>query len=175
MYKYHRHRHHIGGLGIIDLTSVVATVSSYQSLDGSILPAAFYRLSLIPVSSDWDSNTLDDPLARWSILDKDSLLRCMHGSQALKQCRPSVGRLMCEQCFEISFSDEEAYSPYFEFIIKRLFDSTFRRLHPTTHADPLRLLLKCLDFRQMHELSKEHLSDGLCSECEVMLREGIVR
>ncbi|KAM5546268.1 hypothetical protein V8D89_000394 [Ganoderma adspersum] len=131
-----------------------------------ILPAAFYRLSLIPRYSA-------RPAARWSILDKDSLLRCMYGSQALKQYRPSIGAFMCEQCFEDSCFNEDMDSPCFDFI-ERLFDIMFERLHPTTHADPLGFLLRCLDFRKMHELSKEYFPDGLCRECEVTLREGII-
>ncbi|PIL28624.1 hypothetical protein GSI_08666 [Ganoderma sinense ZZ0214-1] len=138
-----------------------------------ILRAAYYRLSLIPVSSDWSSTAQHDAVARWSILDKDSLLRCMHGSQEITRYRPPVFAFMADPCIEEFYVHGETGSPCYEFIA-RLFDIVFDQIHPMTRPDPLRFLTKCLDFYKMSELSKEEFPDGLCVDCEETLREELV-
>ncbi|KAI1782984.1 hypothetical protein LXA43DRAFT_848584, partial [Ganoderma leucocontextum] len=56
-----------------------------------ILPAAFYRLSLIPLEHDWsEPGHTRKPLARWSMLDRENLVRCMRGCQKLSEYRPLV-------------------------------------------------------------------------------------
>lgn len=57
-----------------------------------ILPAAFYSLSLIPLTDDWDdkSDWPPNPRARWSLFDRENLLRYTRGCQMLNECRPCV-------------------------------------------------------------------------------------
>ncbi|KAM5546266.1 hypothetical protein V8D89_000392 [Ganoderma adspersum] len=136
-----------------------------------ILPAAFYRLSLIPVASDWNSRSSIDPLARWSILDRDNLLRCMHGSQALREYRPGPSDFLGDSCEEAMVQDDIITPCYY--FLRRLFEVVFDRGHPRDRADPLRLLPKCLGFSRMPELSEEEFPDGLCFECEETLCERI--
>lgn len=143
-----------------------------------ILPAAFYTLSLIPVAHDWDDGQLDwelqryEPLARWSILDRENLVRYLHGCQSLNQYRPRITHFMCNECRD-PFGMEEPVSNRCYQYIKRLFEVVWDHGPSQTHGDPLRLLAKCYKFRDMPELSKEHLPDGICEDCDLFLDNGL--
>ncbi|PIL28645.1 hypothetical protein GSI_08687 [Ganoderma sinense ZZ0214-1] len=140
-----------------------------------ILPAAFYSLSLIPLSDDWGNNSdwphpaRDHPLARWSLLDKENLLRYTHGCQMLNEYRPDVWRFMCEECaIQPGPLDVPGCKPVpCGLYIKRLFEVVWNpglRVS-VTHGDPLRLLTRCLKYDEMPELSKENFPHRLCEEC----------
>ncbi|KAM5546263.1 hypothetical protein V8D89_000389 [Ganoderma adspersum] len=139
-----------------------------------ILSAAFYTLSHIPITHDWDDKPREyhQPLARWSILGHENLVRCIHGFQSLIRYRPYPEHFMCDDC-NYSWRDMEGpgpvNSPCYQYI-KRLFDVVWDRAGPSlTHADPLRLLAKCCSYHDMPELSKEHFPDGLCEDCDALL------
>ncbi|KAI1787049.1 hypothetical protein LXA43DRAFT_740396 [Ganoderma leucocontextum] len=136
-----------------------------------ILPAAFYTLSLIPVAHDWSSEwcQYDEPLARWSILDKENLVRYISGCQSLDQYRPPITRFMCEECEDPFAMEEPVNNPCYEYI-KRLFEVVWDQRGPSlTHGDPLRLLAKCYKFYDMPELSKERFPHRICEDCQVLL------
>ncbi|KAI1787048.1 hypothetical protein LXA43DRAFT_740426 [Ganoderma leucocontextum] len=138
-----------------------------------ILPAAFYRLSLIPVASDWSSFSPHHPVARWSLLEKDNLLRCMHGSQALSRYRPPVSDFMGDRCAEAWLQDDRETSCYR--FIARLFEVVWNQgpSMDQIHGDPLRSLTKCLGFDKMPELSKAHFPDGVCMDCDEKLSDAL--
>ncbi|KAI1787050.1 hypothetical protein LXA43DRAFT_1031003 [Ganoderma leucocontextum] len=142
-----------------------------------VLPTAFYRLSLIPVESDWDTKSPwpHQALARWSILDRENFLRYIHGCQMLATYRPGVSRFMCISCIDL-WEDEDEAPPCYEFIA-RLFEVAWARTPSLTgtHADPLRSLAICAaEYCKMPELSKEHFPHGLCMACEDTLTAMLV-
>lgn len=60
-----------------------------------ILPAAFYRLATIDVANDWDlvpqiSQSNGELYARWSLCDKENLLRYMPDRRALEEYHASL-------------------------------------------------------------------------------------
>lgn len=60
-----------------------------------ILPAAYYQLARISVKADLDNRNANHSqrLARWSALDNSSLLRHLHGREALEEYSESFARL----------------------------------------------------------------------------------
>ena len=134
-----------------------------------ILPAAFYTLSLIPITHDWDANPQEyhEPLAKWSILRSENLIRYIHGFQSLNRYRPHPTAYMCEDCDDSWNVDSPGpvNSPCYQYI-KRLFDVVWDCARPSVaHADPLRLLAQCYNYHEMPELSEEHFPHGLCNGC----------
>ncbi|KAI1787051.1 hypothetical protein LXA43DRAFT_1031005 [Ganoderma leucocontextum] len=131
-----------------------------------ILRAAFYRLSLTPVTDYYLLRWPPEPLARLSALDKENLLRYIHGCQMLSKYDPSVTAFMCDECGEPwNVEDPPVDSPCYRYI-ERVFEVTRDKSPSPTHGDPLRWLAKCFDSYKMPELSKEHFPRGLCEECE---------
>ena len=66
-----------------------------------ILPAAFYQLSTMRVERHaWEDDVHGDTLsrARWSLLDKDDLLRYIRGCQTLWSFRADTEYFLCPQC-----------------------------------------------------------------------------
>lgn len=70
-----------------------------------ILPAAFYQLSLIPVAYDWSKQFDHKPLARWTMLDGENLLRCMQGCQVTRQYRPCISEFLSDGCEDVREPD----------------------------------------------------------------------
>ena len=147
-----------------------------------ILPAAFYTLSLIPIAYDWSSRMTYCPLARWSLLDRENLLRCMHGCQALRRYRPRALRFMSQYCVhadDIGDTDTPCYR-----FATRLFVTVFDRVDSEeglaapattpTHPDPLRLLGKCARYSEMPELAEERCPDQLCEACQHAMGKELV-
>ena len=73
-----------------------------------ILPAAFYQLAQTKLSHNWDDEGIKRdswmeslPLARWSLLEKENLVRCLQIFQALDDYRVDATALMSEKflCF----------------------------------------------------------------------------
>ncbi len=95
-----------GGRSVAD--SIPEPVSDILFAQGfpcpQIFPAAFHSLSLMPVTDDWGDNSdwlhraRNKPLARWSLLDRENLLRYTRGCQMLNAYRPEVSAFMCADC-----------------------------------------------------------------------------
>lgn len=132
-----------------------------------ILPAAFYRLSLIPAIFDYSVPLVHTPLARWSILDGDSLFKCMKGCQIFRQYRPHPSRFLSEGCADAWMIDDRETPCYRS--VARLIGVVFKEGPSATHSDPLHLLAKCSRYWEMWELSKERCPDRLCDYCEEVL------
>ncbi len=140
-----------------------------------ILPAAFYRLSLIPAGSDWGENTDRWSLsARWSLLDAENLLRYIHGCQFLHEYRPDPRYFMYSECVDIWImeGDEAIDHPCYKFIA-RVIEVVWDQRASPTHPDPLRLLTKCSDYDDMPQLSKKHFPQGLCTYCRSIIPKAI--
>ena len=136
-----------------------------------ILPAAFHALSLIPITDDWDAKPREyhKPLAKWGVLDKENLVRYIHGFQSLNRYRPYPTLFMCDKCDYSRGTDDPVNSTSYQYI-KRLFDVVWDKAGPSlTHADPLRLLAKGYKYHGMPELSREHFPDGICEDCDELL------
>ncbi|PIL28644.1 hypothetical protein GSI_08686 [Ganoderma sinense ZZ0214-1] len=139
-----------------------------------ILPAAFYTLSLIPITHDWDAKPREchEPLAKWSLLDNENLVRYIHGFQSLNKYRPHPIQFLCEHC-DVSWNMDGPAEPVnnssYDYI-KRLLDVVWDGAGPSvTHSDPIRLLAKCFNYYDMPELSEKHFPDGLCEGCDRLL------
>ena len=138
-----------------------------------ILPAAFYRLSLIPISADWKSFSPHHPVARWSTLDRDNL-RYVHGSQALARYRPSVPQFLGRACANAWFDDEKETTCYR--FAARLFEVAWKQSpQEANHGDPLRALGKCLGFDKIPELSKQQFPDDICADCDETIYWALVK
>ena len=131
-----------------------------------ILPAAFYALSLIPVANDWSRKLTYSRLARWSILDGESLFKCMQGCQALRRYHPFVPQFLSETC-ESAWEFESSNTPCSRFVT-RLFTVIFKEgPAAVTHRDPLRQLDRCSRYWEIPELSHEQCPDRLCEDCQI--------
>ncbi|KAI0685438.1 hypothetical protein C8T65DRAFT_712639 [Cerioporus squamosus] len=148
-----------------------------------MLPAAFYQLSRINYAHVWQNadrpRLAKVPVARWSLLDKDNLVRCMHGFQKLDDYRLHVLHLLSPECCpqEAWFYQEEyeavkANSSCFAFL-NQLILVVWDKRRSECQRDPLRLLSDCLDYLQFPELSREHFPNGLCDHCVKSFRETI--
>ncbi|PIL28623.1 hypothetical protein GSI_08665 [Ganoderma sinense ZZ0214-1] len=147
-----------------------AIMFAYEFGCPQILPAAFYRLSLIPVTHDWSSTRVDTLLTRWSLLDGKNLLRCMRGCQSFRLYRPQVTQFMCEDCARLPRDASPCYR-----YVERLFDGVFTEKASSTHRDPLHLLDKCRKYDDgMPELSLERCPDRPCDDCWETVHTGLV-
>ena len=134
-----------------------------------ILRAAFYRLSLTRATAYWGFSREwpPEPLERLAALDKETLLRYIHGCQMLSSYDPPITGLMCEECVEpwiVSEQEPPLEQPCYQYLA-RLFEVTRDTSPSPVHGDPLRWLARCFDYAKMPELSKEHFPHGLCEEC----------
>lgn len=145
-----------------------------------ILPAAFYQLARTSVKQDWDTakHMGLERLARWSLLDKEDLLRYLRGCQALDDyCdvmvyNERVGAVLSHGCRpwwswdgvdpEEAEEDDRSY-PCFEYV-QRLFQTVWKRRGP---RDPLRSLYDIMRHRETLSLAKTR--HDLCYECEPSL------
>ncbi|RDX52303.1 hypothetical protein OH76DRAFT_204983 [Lentinus brumalis] len=156
-----------------------------------ILPSAFYQLAQINFKDtwdtldrevslfDWDAQRINNtPVARWSLLEKDNLVRCLHGFQSIDDFRPEEHFLLSEHCFPTrERPDEDDYDvlrkqskcyAYLCELVKVVWGKGGRR-------NPLQLLLECLDYEKYPELSKERFPEGLCGHCRESLPTEIAR
>ncbi|KAL1938682.1 hypothetical protein VTO73DRAFT_11285 [Trametes versicolor] len=150
-----------------------------------ILPAAFYRLASIDVANDWDTvlsqlfNCSTTVLfARWSLCDKEDLLRYAHGRQSFAYYHATVyARLRageplayeCDAQWTVDGPPDGCYlhnppevpTPcyYFLYILSEL------RWGRVPTYDPLQGLLDLLDYGGLETL-KEACPTGLCAHCE---------
>ncbi len=149
-----------------------------------ILPAAFYQLAQTNFNLDWDKEWIQNDeyqwntrLARWSLLEKDDLVRCLHGFQSLVDYRIDAYFLLSDQCFPPEEHDEYGYelvsknSKCFAFLAELVVVVWGRG----ERRDPLRLLFDCLEYERYPQLSKEHFPDGLCEDCRDSLPEAVAR
>ncbi|KAI0685439.1 hypothetical protein C8T65DRAFT_168711 [Cerioporus squamosus] len=143
-----------------------------------ILPAAFYQLAQTNFNRDWndtgihnDSWQWDTLLARWSLLEKDNLVRCLHGFQSLDDYHADAYSLLSKHCFPPQDHDEHGYnmiyknSKCYAFLAELLVVVWGRG----SRRDPLQLLLDCLEYEKYPQLSKERFPDGLCEHCRESL------
>ncbi|KAI0703883.1 hypothetical protein C8T65DRAFT_830892 [Cerioporus squamosus] len=136
-----------------------------------LLPAAFYQLAQINFKHAYEvgdkpidrySLPWTTPVARWSLLEKDNLVRCMHGFQSIDDYYPDLCGLLSENCFPHWVDTPEDYEMLFK--------------HSKCYAYLRKLLLlECLEHEKYPELSKEHFPDGLCEHCCESLPEKIAR
>lgn len=149
-----------------------------------LLPAALYRLASIEVANDWDTElsqvfnrSTAVLFARWSLCDREDLLRYAHGRQtfayyhATVYARLRAGEPLAYECdarWTIDGPPDGCYlhnpevpSPcyYFLYILSEL-----RWGRVPTH-DPLQGLLDLLDYGGLETL-KEACPTGLCVHCE---------
>lgn len=157
-----------------------------------ILPAAFYRLASIDISAEWGLGSYRTAVvssARWSLCDKENLVRYIKGRQALEGYHHAVARQMaagdmlsdnCVPWWIVSppspgsddgvFEEYMKDSPCFHFIwnLKELAWGT----QPS--YDPLEALSKLGEAERFpSEKLKGRCPDGLCLECRDSLRKWI--
>ncbi|RDX52335.1 hypothetical protein OH76DRAFT_1345701 [Lentinus brumalis] len=148
-----------------------------------ILPAAFYQLSRIKYTDNWDDQGKRRvyptvPQARWSLLEKENLVRCMHGFQKLDDFFPDAFDSLSVDCREsyIDFDGRGAAGSSCLPFIQRLFSLAWEQRRSVTiyswQRDPLRMLRECIDFRKFPELSTER-PKGLCERCNDSLQSVI--
>lgn len=130
-----------------------------------ILPAAYYQLLSISPHFEWDSDWKKMALvARWSLLDRDTLLRCMKGFETVICYRPTPFQLLSLGCYpSITYEDEpEALrnSPCYSFL-KQMIGSVWDSRTGMLRKDPLDFLSKCLE----DDRSRGNYRDELCDEC----------
>ncbi|KAI1787046.1 hypothetical protein LXA43DRAFT_896846 [Ganoderma leucocontextum] len=147
-----------------------------------ILPAAFYQLAHISLKNDWrlrdhpgdpaDRAAKRDPLARWSMLGHDNLLRCLRGFQELDEYFPPIRTFVCERCRPSDSEDEElvhnvggsgCYAAMHRMI------STVGTGRRGSKRDPIALLLQCVELREEADSIAQRFggrgSESLCEEC----------
>ncbi len=111
-------------------------------------------------------------------MEKDNLVRCLHGFQSIDDFRPNEFRLMSEKCWpNKEWADQNDYDvvaerskcyAYLCELVKVVWGKGKRR-------NPLQLLLECLDYAKYPELSKERFPEGLCEHCRESLPTEIAR
>ncbi|TBU47700.1 hypothetical protein BD309DRAFT_951203 [Dichomitus squalens] len=147
-----------------------------------ILPAAFYQLSRIKVQHDWTLRSDPDgkrvALARWSLLDKDNLVRYLRGYKELADYFPAIRTFLSAGCtpFDDDLANMDLDDNSCYVFLHRVFTIMWTAGRGS-RRDPLHLLLLCLEVRN-------HTSDiarsmgvrgdvGLCQECWDKLEEEI--
>ena len=135
-----------------------------------ILPAAFYQLMLISPSRRWEDSDWRriGLVARWSLLDKDALLRYMTGVDAFLRYRPAPFELLSEECLpmtaegELDFEAMERSSCYT--FSNLLLERVWAR-NDGMKIDPLDLLLKCVEFGLSPR--KHAIPGSFCDQCDI--------
>jgi hypothetical protein len=138
----------IGGLFLDDRlpepASAIRLASDFNI--PSILPAAFYQLSLLSTDADWDEcreqpATAGKQLrfgmrtARWKLLDKRDLIRLVHGQKALAVYTRTIGPDLFGRCPRNSQGCSAARSECWKYIQGNA---------PTPLDDPLEILRDCM-------------------------------
>ncbi len=150
-----------------------------------ILPAAFYRLLQISFKADWSlraagpapsdptaSPYAHSPLARWHLLDKDTLTRYVRGLHEAEEYEAPTMRFVSSDCRPSVYDDWETDSSFacYKFV-KNMVSVLGKGRGGTATRDPLSWLKNCVEQGRFPELEKHH--DGLCEQCEVVLREAV--
>ncbi|TFK89419.1 hypothetical protein K466DRAFT_597824 [Polyporus arcularius HHB13444] len=149
-----------------------------------ILPAAFYQLAQTNFNRDWNDETIqndswqwDTLLARWTMLEKDDLVRFLHGCQSVDDYYVVADSLVSEHCYPPWEHYEEGLenlcktSKCYAFLAELVAVVWGRG----ARRNPLQLLLDCLEYEKYPQLSKERFPDGLCEHCRESLPEIIAR
>ena len=118
------------------------------------------------------------PLARWSLLEKENLVRCLQGFQALDDYRVDATALMSEHClyFLSWVMDDEGCAveairsyqclAFMEELVTLVWGRKSRK-------NPLKLLLELLEYEKYPALSKDRFPNGLCRHCHERLPEAV--
>lgn len=161
-----------------------------------ILPAAFYQLYRTDPDHDWDSpkhrNSEVYRPARWSLLNRDALLRYVKGSRRLqKYCSTArsdrnIAKALDEGCRPPRF-DEGLPSAVFDAdpelltkntrcfnILLLSFDRIFDKHDDFAKRDPLKLLEECLAYSRVPAVARLH-QQGLCHMCESHIGTWVAR
>ncbi|OJT03254.1 hypothetical protein TRAPUB_6159 [Trametes pubescens] len=167
---------------------VAAIVFAQEHGCSEIPPAAFYRLASLNIRNDWeDKHVFADPdRARWSLCDKENLVRYIQGREALEEYHHTVaqqltdGDMMNTSCIPEYMHDTGAIRPGdpFEGKIKKYrcmhFIWTLRDIvwGWRVSLDPLTALAKLEDCGKLDRM-KAACPYGLCETCEGYLRQWI--
>lgn len=127
----------------------------------SILPAAFYQLSLISTDADWESYRANPATegkhlrfgartARWKLLDKIDLMRLVHGQKLLAAYTRAIGTdVFGTRCPRNSQGCSRARSDCWKYMQENA---------PVSMDDPLEILRDCMS---LHEFFR----DLPCASC----------
>ena len=109
----------------------------------SILPAAFYQLSLLGTEADWDAYR-EDPSkrlrfgarsARWKLLDREDLMRLVHGQKQLAAYTRAIGTDLFGKCPRNSQGCSKARNDCWKYM---------QESAPVSMDDPLDILRDCM-------------------------------
>lgn len=148
-----------------------------------ILPAAFYQLARTSVKADWrlrnhpsadaELNRVAkrDPLARWTMLGPDNLLRCLRGFQELDEYFPPIRTFLCERCRPSEDNEEAEHdvggAGCYAFMHRMI--STVGTARRGSKRDPIALPLQCVELRdEADSITKRYGGrggEGLCADC----------
>ncbi|PIL26938.1 hypothetical protein GSI_10076 [Ganoderma sinense ZZ0214-1] len=158
-----------------------------------ILPAAFYQLSRMDATYDWDRaesyDAHQDLPARWSLLDAPDLLRVLRGKQKLAKHTGSFGDnnytysiILIPPCFpwweDARYAEETEVElmrfgrptldpkeyPCFA-LLSTIFSRAFREVSPRV-GDPLKAMKECLrEYERISDVSSAS-PKSLCVHCE---------
>ncbi len=146
----------------------------------AILPAAFYRLLSIDITDDWSCRdsavdrhnlSLNSRLAKWGLLDKDNLMRYLHGLREVDRYDPHIKMFMSDGCWPFDEESQASGTPcllYVQRMINLVREGRARR-------DPIFWLADCMEHDLFPALSKEYFPEGLCAECRKVLYRAVPR
>ena len=142
-----------------------------------ILPMAFYRLLSIDVKDDWKLCDSTDnnrgfscsPLARWDLLDKDNLMRYLHGLREVDNYDPHVKMFMSDDCWPYDTESQATGTPCLRYV-QHMVDGAKGGIN---RRDPLRWLAKLMEHDLFPYLSTEYFPKGLCNECRNVLYRSV--
>ena len=153
--------------------SAIVFAQEFAAGGRQILPAAYYQLLSISPHFEWNSDWKKIALvARWSLLDRDTLLRCLKGSETVTGYRPTPFQLLSLGCYPpITYeedSDTLRSSPCYSFL-RHMITSIWDSRTGILRKDPLDFLSKCLEY----ETSRGNYREELCDECRASLPDKI--
>lgn len=127
----------------------------------SILPAAFYQLSLISTDADWEAYRASPTAAgkhlrfgartaRWKLLDKVDLMRLVHGQKLLGAYIRAIGTdVFGARCPRSAKGCSTARSDCWQYLQENA---------PVSMDDPLEILRDCMNLREL-------LTELPCATC----------
>ncbi|KIP11099.1 hypothetical protein PHLGIDRAFT_83859 [Phlebiopsis gigantea 11061_1 CR5-6] len=127
----------------------------------SILPAAFYQLSLISTEAEWDRYRANPSTegkqlrfgartARWKLLDKTDLMRLVHGQKSLAAYTRAIGTdIFGSRCPRNSQGCSRARMDCWKYLQENA---------PVSMEDPLEILRDCMSLGEL-------LRDLPCASC----------
>lgn len=136
-----------------------AVLLALQSGYRELLPAAFYQLALVPLARHYQDSKHPDYLrkggrtAKWDMVDRESLLRCMYGRERLRELRDNPGISIRSSKYYFSIGSHPCCSE---------------------KLDGLRAFkAENLDYLQFLKLLQQEITRTLCSACRDVNIENI--